>query len=179
MTKEEFNKWKRSYCDAFPDCEAWLNNLANQRATLETWFKCLESCAYADVAIATDKIITGELQPAGLVGNPPYLRMEREQTALHMKAYAGRIADDRFKRQKAEREHQRFVNGKAAAKRESGPGAASMFKQVLKIREEGAAKGLEGGSLNLYASEELGKWLKQNSGNVAVGATAEMGDAYE
>lgn len=168
MTKEQFNTWKNAYFAAFPDALSWLNKLENPAGTLATWFKCLAHCEYADVALATDKMTTGDLAPIEA--------FQREQTALHVKAYAGRIADDRAKREKAEREHQRFVDGKRAVRRESGPSTASMFKQILKIRAEGAAKGLEGGSLNLYASDELGKWLERNSDRVAVGASADCGE---
>lgn len=162
MTKDEFNNWKNAYFTAFPDTKAWLAKQENPAATLGTWFKCLARCNYADVALVTDKLICGELAPVD--------SFQREHTAIHIRAYAGRVADERNRQRRNDVERERFTNGKQAARRESGPGAASMFKQILAFREEGAALGKSGVDLNVWASERLEEWLRDNASSVSVGA---------
>lgn len=165
MTRDEFNQWKRAYFNAFPDCETWLNKVPDPAATLATWFKCLSRCEYVDVALVTEKIICGELAPVEAY--------QREHTALHVRAYVGRVVDERNRVRKNAREAQAFAKGKERNRQERGPGAASMFKQIVKFREEGASQGLEGVELNQWASDRLGEWLETNSQLV------EVGDAYE
>lgn len=175
MTQQEFNQWKRAYFTAFPDCEAWLNKLPDPKATLGTWFKCLERCEYADLAMVTDKIICGELKAVDA--------FSREQTAIHLRAYAGRIADDRHRVQKQMAERKKLAEGKAKARGYDGPSMPSMFNQILKFREEAVARGLsddkpnpnQPSEVSVYASEKLEAWLADNSDRVAV----ETGDAYE
>jgi hypothetical protein len=153
MTRTEFNKWTDEWFTAFPDSLAWLERLPNPEGTLETWFKCLSRCNYQDVADAMVKIVVGDLAPLEAY--------QREQTALHVRAYAGRIADERRNRAK-----NKATADKVAASRRtthSGPGAASMFKAILEFREEAAAQGLEGHYVNEYASEKLGEWLEQQT----------------
>jgi hypothetical protein len=175
MTKHEFNNWKKAYFTAFPDCEAWLNKLPDPAATLGTWFKCLERCEYADLALVTDKLICGDLKPIDA--------FSREQTAIHLRAYAGKVADDRHRVQKQMAEREKLQRGRAQAKRYDGPSMPSMFNQILKFREEAVARGLSDekptpehpSDVSRYASDKLEAWLQQNGGNVAV----EPGDAFE
>lgn len=173
MTKEEFNTWKNAYFTAFPDTKAWLAKQENPAGTLATWFKCLSRCDYGDIAIVTDRIVCGELAPID--------SFQREQTAIHLRAYAGRLADERNRQAKHNAERERFSSGKAAVRRESGPGVASMFKQILVFREEAAACGKTGDEIDWYASEKLEAWLADNRNRVAVDPSGieEQGDAYE
>ncbi|NJL44548.1 MAG: hypothetical protein HC945_04540 [Nitrosarchaeum sp.] len=148
MTRNEFNKWTDAYFTAFPDTHAWVSKLPNPAGTLETWFQCLSRLAYSDVALATAKIVTGELKPLE--------SYQREQTALHIRAYAGRIADDRRNREKNEatsaKRTQRIVP--------TGPSMAGMFKAIIGFREEAANQGLEGQELIEYASDRLEEWSR-------------------
>jgi hypothetical protein len=172
MTKEEFNTWKNAYFTAFPDTKAWLAKQENPAGTLATWFKCLSRCDYGDIAIVTDRIVCGELTPID--------SFQREQTAIHLRAYAGRLADERKRSEKHEADRRRFDTGKASVRRESGPGVSSMFKQILIFREEAKERGIEGIEVNAYASERLEAWLAENRTRVAVDpAGIEQGDAFE
>lgn len=154
MTRREFDKWAEEWFTAFPDSQAWLNKLPNPAGTLETWFKCLSRCCYADVAEATARIIMGDLQSVEAY--------QREQTALHIRAYAGRITDDRNKRQKQTREHEKFQRGRERNRNDHGPTMGSMFKAILQFREEAEAQGLEGVCVTEYASEKLEAWMQSN-----------------
>lgn len=158
MTRVEFDRWTEAWFTAFPDSHRWLSALPNPGGTLDAWFTSLKRCEYADVALVTDKIISGELAMIEAY--------QREQTALHIRAYAGRVADDRAKRQKQVREHEKFTQGRERNRNESGPSMAGMFNAIIKFREEGSARGLEGRELNEYASDKLEHWIAAQSGDM-------------
>ena len=174
MTRDEFNKWKTGYFVAFPDAKVWLLKLEHPAATLETWFKCLSQCEARDVEEATERMIRGDLAPLEAY--------QREQTALHLRAYASRIGDDRKKRLKADRERTQTIHGKAMFRLTDGPSMSSMFTKICEFRQEAIDQGLTGSDINMHASDRLRDWLASNGREVAArveGMPGEVGDAYE
>lgn len=157
MTKDEFNKWKNAYFTAFPDALAWLNKLPDPAATLGTWFKCLSRCNYLDIAVVTDKIVCGDLAPVEAY--------QREQTALHLRAYCGRIADERNRQQRMAAERTKHARGREGF-RQDGPSMAGMFAKICEIRAEGEKLGYEGHELNEWASDRLGEWIEEQKGAI-------------
>src|SRR5690348_11995828 len=103
MTHDEFEHWAAYYFGAFPDAYRWLKSLPEEgKYTLEAWFKTMAACDYTDVATVTDRVLAGELEPPGVIANGNFKTIVREQTALHMKNYCERIADDRRRRMRTE-----------------------------------------------------------------------------
>lgn len=91
MNSEQFDAWLKTYTDAFPSVLAWLNGLGDPAATTRVWRRVLEAVDYADAMQATERMICGELAAP--------LGWERfDLTAIQLRSYAGRIADDRRRR---------------------------------------------------------------------------------
>lgn len=163
MTRNEFDRWSEFYFTAFPDSARWLNALANPTGTLQAWSMTLSRCEFRDVQQVTEKIILGEL--------PPIETYQRDNTALHIRAYAAKLADDRRRQERATHESQQIANKRTANRRKPGPSSAGMFKAILQFRKEGEELGFDGANLNQFAHDKLERWLREN--DPAIGETQE------
>jgi hypothetical protein len=154
MTNSEFDHWSEFYFTAFPDSARWLNALANPAGTLKTWLITLSRCEAADVMAVTEKIIRGELAPIE--------NYQRDNTALHVRAYAAKLADERRRAERNDRERRQVDEKRGANRRNPGHSAGGMFKAIIKFREEGQELGFEGKNLNQFAHDKLEEWLREN-----------------
>ena len=155
MTKQEFNIWTEKYFTAFPDAKAWLTKCDNPAGALATWFDCLKGCENHDVNQATARMIRGELAPIEA--------FQRERTALHVRAYADRMRDDRNKRLRAEREREGVSRKQQQFRKSDGPSMASMFTVICKFRTAATEQGLVGREIDFYAERKFKEWLEQHS----------------
>lgn len=60
MTRQEFNSWYKSFCAAFPDTAAWLNQSPERTETLGFWYQALEHTDLVDAKEATRRLAVGE-----------------------------------------------------------------------------------------------------------------------
>lgn len=153
MTRHEFDRWSEFYFTAFPDSARWLNALPHPQATLETWLITLSKCTAADVMLVTQRIIAGELAPIE--------NYQRDNTALHIRAYASRVADERRKRESTQERSRHVATQRHKNRQQPGPSTAGMYLAILQFRAEGEALGFAGRNLVQFAHDKLEQWLEE------------------
>lgn len=91
MTRAEFEKLIDCYMGLFPQTRDWVNKLDQPAAMLDGWFESLKNTRVIHAMTAIERILDGSLAPIHAY--------DRDNAALIIRAYAGRIADDERKRQ--------------------------------------------------------------------------------
>jgi hypothetical protein len=128
MNTSEFNEWKEDYFAAFPGTHQWLvEKSPNAKATLRVWAKTLHHIPLHVAAAVTDRMISGQLAPVAAY--------ERDQTALHIRAYANRIIGDQRQREENAK-HREQLNKR---KRNAFP-AGALYVECAEIAKEAAKR---------------------------------------
>lgn len=155
MNRQEFNVWLDEYLTAFPQTREWLAKLDENKdgaeraqATLRTWSKTLAGIAAIHVTTATERIIEGKLASV-----PAY---ERDKTALHIRGYAARIADDDRKKQIQAKVRKDIVPRSG----EAYP-AGKLSRLAAKIWQEGRDCGLPDEEIRDQVSVQLDEYLDE------------------
>jgi len=124
MTGPEFTKWYNDYCAAFPGTSEWLaKNSPDVPATLRRWQFCLQDSPLALCVRVTDLMATGTL--------PPVQAYERDQTALHVRACASKLAG--IQASEAEVERRRQEQRQAASGYKQGWTMGGVYRRILEV----------------------------------------------
>lgn len=106
MTEAEFVEFRKAYFSAFPStwewlCRTWHDDVEKIEATLARWRQTLASTSLADALDVIQRIVDGRLQPVA--------NYERDNTAIVIRAYAGRLADDRRRQRERDARHYEYT----------------------------------------------------------------------
>jgi hypothetical protein len=130
MTLVEFNQFKTAYFAAFPSTREWLSRVCTEggidiKAATASWYRTLQRTELADAMAVLGKLELGELEPV-----PAY---DRDKTALHIRSYAGRIADARRK----QTENDRLIQQGTRGNRDDGRvSLGGLYRQIIALSDE-------------------------------------------
>ena len=151
MNLAEFNLWKEHYLNAFPQTLTWLSTqVADPIATLATWYRTLKPYPLVVCTTVTDRIIDGKIEPVDA--------FRKDQTALIIRAYAGRIMDDERKRRERATEQHRHQAQPSSG--EQFP-AAQLYLRASKLWRQYRDEGLPDEIIRKRVNVELDEYLDE------------------
>lgn len=160
MTHDEFNTFKTAYFAAFPSTWEWLVKVRDSkppshdevRPVLASWYRTLQRTELADALTVLAKLENGTLEPIQAY--------DRDKTALHVRAYAGRIADARRKHS----ENQRLIDQgtRRESSRVSFTSCGGLYRTILELSDHALEMFPEERELPPASRHRVHEWVTTN-----------------